>query len=74
MLMLMFRSVSKNTFFENRLNDDGLNFMNAFNNITKEICRCSKTDSFTFLIRAETGMHMIQLTIIYLKVLYEIQL
>ena len=34
MLMLMFRSVSKKNFFENRLNDDGVNFMNAFNNIT----------------------------------------
>ena len=58
MLMLMFRSVSKNTFFENRLNDGGVNFMNALNNITKKICRCSKADSFTFLITAETGMHM----------------
>ena len=58
MLMLMFRSVSKNTLFENRLNDGGVNFMNALSNITKNICRCSKADSFTFLITAETGMHM----------------
>ena len=58
MLMLMFRIVSKNTFFENRLNDGGVNFMNALNNITKKICRCSKAGTFTFLIRAETGMRM----------------
>ena len=57
MLMLMFRRVSKNTFFENRLNDGGVNFMNTLNNIIKKICRCSKADSFTFLITAETGMH-----------------
>ena len=50
MLMLMFRSVSKNTFLENRLNDGGLNFMNTLNNITKKNCRCSEADSFTFLI------------------------
>ena len=67
--MLMFRSVSKHTFSENRLNDGGENFMNAMNNIKKKICRCSKTDSFTFLITAETGVHMILLTIIYLIVL-----
>ena len=41
MLMLMFRSVSKNTFFENRLNDGGVNFINALSNATKKICRCS---------------------------------
>ena len=70
----MFRIVSKNTFFENRLNDGGVNFMNALSNITNKICRCSKADSFTFLITAETGMHMTQPTIIYLKVLYKIQL
>ena len=64
----------KITFFENKLIDGGVTFMNALNNITKKISRCSKTDSFTFLVTAETGMHMIQLTIIYLKVLYEIQL
>ena len=29
----MFRSVSKSTFFENRLNDGGVNFVNALNNI-----------------------------------------
>ena len=58
MLMLMFRRVSKNTPFENRLNDGGVNFMNALNNITTKICRCSKADSFTFLITAGTGMHM----------------
>ena len=58
MLMLMFRIVSKNTFFENRLNDGDVNFMNALSNITKKIYRCSKADSFTFLIMAETGMHM----------------
>ena len=29
MLMLMLKNVSKNTFFENRLNDGGVNFMNA---------------------------------------------
>ena len=57
MLILVFRSVSKNTFFENRLNDGGVNFMNTLNNIIKKICRCSKADSFTFLITAETGMH-----------------
>ena len=56
MLMLMFRSVSKNTFFEKRLDKGGVSFMNVLNNITKKICRCSKTDSFTFLIAAETGM------------------
>ena len=72
--MLIFRSASKNTFFENRLNDGGVNFMNALNNITKKICRCSKADSFTFLITPETGMHITQSTIIYLKVLYKIQL
>ena len=70
--MLMFRSVSKNTLFENRLNDGGVDFMNALNNITKKICRCSKADSFTFLITAETSIHMT--IIIYLKVLYKIQL
>ena len=58
MLMLMFRSVSKNTLFENRLKDGGANIMNALNYITKKISRCSKADSFTFLITAETGMHM----------------
>ena len=69
--MLMFRSVSKRSFFENRLNDGGVNFMNALNNITKKICICSKTDSFTFLITAEKGMHVIYFTIIYVKVLYK---
>ena len=50
MLMVMFRNVSKNTFFENRLNDGGLNFMNALKNITKKNWRCSEVDIFTFLI------------------------
>ena len=37
MLILIFRSVSKNTLFENRLNDGGVNFMNALNNITEDL-------------------------------------
>ena len=38
----MFRSVSKNTWFENRLNDGGVNFVNALNNIAKNIAYVQK--------------------------------
>ena len=71
-LMLMFWSIS--TFFEIRLNNGGLSFMNALNNITKKICTCWKTDNSTFLITAEIDLHIIELTIVFLKLLYKIPL
>ena len=33
--VLMLNSVPRNTFFENRLNNGGMNYLNAWNNITQ---------------------------------------